>query len=236
MSTNNKTLNAFIASAGVCSRRKAVDLIKAGVVTVNGIVRTDPGCRVSFKDIVKVQGALVKSSEEFVYIILNKPRDYITTCSDEKGRKTVMDLLDGVTETVFPIGRLDRNTTGLLLFTNDGAFAQTLSHPSNIILKEYMVTTHIPIEQKDLDQIKKGVTLDDGFVSVDGCKQIDLHTAQITLHSGKYRIIRRIFEHFGYEVIRLDRTMYAGLTKKGLTLGSWRYLRQDEVGMLKHSK
>lgn len=232
----NKTLNAFIAGAGVCSRRKAVDLIKLGVVTVNGIVRTDAGYRVSSKDVIKVQGSLVKNPDEFVYILLNKPRDYITTCSDEKGRKTVMDLLDGLTQTVFPIGRLDRNTTGLLLFTNDGAFAQALSHPSKTVLKEYMVTTHIPIEQKDLEQIKKGITLDDGFVSIDGCKQVDMHTAQITLHSGKYRIIRRIFEHFGYEVVRLDRIVYAGLTKKGLSLGSWRYLRQDEVEMLKRSK
>lgn len=233
---NSKTLNAFISSAGVCSRRKAVDHIKSGAVTVNGVVRTDPGYRVAGDEQVAINGVPVKSQTNFVYVLLNKPRDYITTCSDERGRKTVLDLLVGLNETVFPVGRLDRNTTGLLLLTNDGMLAQSLSHPSNKVLKEYQVMTNLQLENDDLAHIREGVLLDDGHIKVDQCVRTSTHTAEVSLHSGKYRIIRRLFEHFGYEVTRLDRTVYAGLTKKGLTVGEWRHLREDEVMMLKQIK
>jgi 23S rRNA pseudouridine2605 synthase len=230
-------LNAFIARSGICSRRKAVELIKRGLVTVNDAVVHEPGYRVASVDVVKVQGKTV-GEEHKVYLLLNKPKDCITTVSDEKGRKTVMSLIaNATTVRIFPVGRLDRNTTGLLLFTNDGLLAHALSHPSNQVKKIYHAILNKPISESDLEQVRCGVMLEDGKAEVDSIDYLDGYqdAVVVKLHSGKNRVIRRIFEQLGHEVIRLDRVGYAGLNKKGLLVGRWRLLTPQEVLRLRDS-
>ena len=231
-------LNKFIAHAGVCSRRDAADMVKLGNVKVNGQVITEPGHKVSGKDEVKVNGKKVFLQKNLVYILLNKPKDFITTTEDPQGRKTVLDLIKRATaERVYPVGRLDRNTSGVLLLTNDGELSQKLAHPSNEIRKVYAVTLDKPLEKKDFEQILKGVVLEDGPASVDKLAFSDIKDRTqlgVELHSGRNRIVRRIFEHLGYDVKQLDRVMFAGLTKKNVERGKWRYLNEREVRELKY--
>jgi len=235
--TGSMPLNKFIAHCGICSRRDAVDLIKAGKVVVNGAKMLEPGTKVSDKDDIKVNGKKLFIRRNLVYILLNKPKDYITTTEDPQGRKTVMDILRNATEErVYPIGRLDRNTTGVLLLTNDGELAQKLSHPSYEIKKIYEVKLDKPLIKKDFETILSGVTLEDGFVSPDSLAYADSKDKSvigIEIHSGRNRIVRRIFEHMGYDVRNLDRVMYANLTKKNVERGKWRFLTEKEVRLLK---
>ncbi len=231
-------LNKFIAHCGVCSRRDAADMVKFGKVKVNGEVITEPGHKVSGKDDIKVNGKKIVLAKNLVYILLNKPKDFITTTEDPQGRKTVLDLIKrATTERVYPVGRLDRNTSGVLLLTNDGELSQKLTHPSNEIKKVYAVTLDKPLEKKDYEQILKGVVLEDGPASVDGLSFTDTRDKTqlgVELHSGRNRIVRRIFEHLGYDVKQLDRVMFAGLTKKNVERGKWRYLNEKEVRDLKY--
>ena len=237
---NSMPLNKYIAHSGVCSRRDAVPLIKDGTVKVNAEIITEPGFKVNPKDIVTVAGKKVHPVEDLVYILLNKPKDYITTTEDERGRKTVMDLLKRAAPVkVYPVGRLDRNTTGVLLLTNDGELAQKLTHPRNEIKKVYAVTLNQPLSKQHFDEILKGVPLEDGIAHVDALAYTDQkdHTQiGIEIHSGRNRIVRRIFEHYGYDVKNLDRVMFAGLTKKNVDRGKWRYLSEKEVRDLKFFK
>ena len=211
-------LNKFIAHAGVCGRREAAELVKGGKVVVNGDKIFEPGFKVAQTDKVIVKGKQVYLQKNAVYILLNKPKDYITTASDPEGRKTVLDIIKGATpERVYPVGRLDRNTTGVLLLTNDGELAQKLTHPSFEIKKIYEVTLDRPVAKKDLEAVLAGVTLEDGFVAADACGYAnakDKNVVGIEIHSGRNRIVRRIFEHLGYDVRGLDRVMFANLTKK----------------------
>lgn len=232
--TKQSSLTKFLAQAGVASRRKAVLLVEEGLVTVNGIIVYEPGYKVSDGDTIKVRGVDVVVSDEKIYLLLNKPKGYITTVSDEKGRKTVMDLISGIGKArVYPIGRLDRNSTGVLLITNDGLLAEQLAHPRNEILKKYHVTLDKVLLLSDVTKIKKGVMLEDGLVVVDELHYIrGSKSTELTIHSGRYRVIRRLFEQLGYDVVKLDRIEYAGLTKKGVPAGSWRYLNQSEVEKL----
>ena len=229
-------LNKFIANSGVCSRREADTLIQAGVVTVNGEVVTDLGTKVNiYKDEIKFNGETLKG-EEKVYLVMNKPKGYVTTASDPHAEKTVMDLLKGCRYRVFPVGRLDKNTTGVLMFTNDGEIAERLTHPSYDKKKIYQVSLNKPLEQEDFDKILAGVVLSDGEVRADELEYIDADDHRklgIEIHSGKNRIVRRIFESLGYEVKALDRVYFAGLTKKGLKKGEWRQLTEGEVNILK---
>ena len=215
-------LNKFIANSGVCSRREADTLIQAGVVTVNGEVVTELGTKVNiYKDEIKFNGEKLKG-EEKVYLVMNKPKGYVTTASDPHAEKTVMDLLKGCRYRVFPVGRLDKNTTGVLMFTNDGEIAERLTHPSYDKKKIYQVSLNKPLEQEDFDKILAGVVLSDGEVRADELEYIDADDHRklgIEIHSGKNRIVRRIFESLGYEVKALDRVYFAGLTKKGLKKG-----------------
>lgn len=231
-------LNKFLAHGGLCSRRDAAELIKQGKVKVNGELITEPGHKVSEKDDVKVSGKKVFLTGDLVYILLNKPKDYITTTEDPDERKTVLDLIrKATTQRVYPVGRLDRNTSGVLLFTNDGELAQKLTHPSNEVKKVYHATLNRQLDKKDFDQILKGVVLDDGFANVDVLAYPDSKDKTqvgIEIHSGRNRIVRRIFEHLGYEVKNLDRVMFAGLTKKNVQRGKWRFLKEKEVRDLKH--
>lgn len=228
-------LNKFLAQSGIASRRKAIDLIKEGLVMVNNKVMQDPAYRVQDKDKILVRGVAIKR-EKKIYVLLNKPNNFITTVSDERGRKTVMDLVeDAGSERMFPVGRLDRTTTGLLLMTNDGDLMQKLAHPRNRMQKIYHVTLNQELTIEHLDTIKKGVMLYDGRAQVDAISFIPRarrNELKVTLHSGKNRIVRRIFEYLGYEVKKLDRINYAGLTKKGLLIGEWRYLTAQEVEQL----
>lgn len=230
-------LNKFIAHAGVCGRREAADLVKEGKVTVNGDKIFEPGYKVSSKDKVIVKGKQVFLQRNAVYILLNKPKDYITTANDPQGRKTVLDLIKGATpERVYPVGRLDRNTTGVLVLTNDGELAQKLTHPSFEVKKIYEVTLDKPVIKKDLEAIMTGITLEDGFVQADAVGYADdknKHIVGIEIHSGRNRIVRRIFEHLGYDVKGLDRVMFANLTKKNVDRGKWRFLNEKEVRLLK---
>ena len=229
-------LNKFIANSGVCSRREADTLIQAGVVTVNGEVVTELGTKVNiYKDEIKFNGEKLKG-EEKVYLVMNKPKGYVTTASDPHAEKTVMDLLKGCRYRVFPVGRLDKNTTGVLMFTNDGEIAERLTHPSYDKKKIYQVSLNKPLEQEDFDKILAGVVLSDGEVRADELEYIDADDHRklgIEIHSGKNRIVRRIFESLGYEVKALDRVYFAGLTKKGLKKGEWRQLTEGEVNILK---
>ena len=229
-------LNKFIANSGVCSRREADTLIQAGVVTVNGEVVTELGTKVNiYKDEIKFNGEKLKG-EEKVYLVMNKPKGYVTTASDPHADKTVMDLLKGCRYRVFPVGRLDKNTTGVLMFTNDGEIAERLTHPSYDKKKIYQVSLNKPLSQEDYDNILAGVVLSDGEVRADELEYIDAEDHRklgIEIHSGKNRIVRRIFESLGYEVKALDRVYFAGLTKKGLKKGEWRQLTEGEVNILK---
>ena len=231
-------LNRYISNAGICSRRKADDLISAGVVSVNGVVVSELGYKVDpQKDEVRYNGETLKR-EKMVYVLLNKPKDYITTTDDPQERRTVMHLVEKASrERIYPIGRLDRNTTGLLLMTNDGDLADKLSHPRNNIVKLYQVELSKSLTQGDLNKIAFGVELEDGLIKPDFISYVaggSKREVGIQIHSGKNRIVRRIFEHLGYEVVKLDRTVYANLTKKDLPRGRWRYLDESEVIMLKH--
>jgi len=230
-------LNHYIAVAGITSRRKAVDLIKEGSVTVSGKVVKEPGYEVKKTDHIKVNGKLIMPEKKKVYILLNKPIGYVTTLKDERGRPTVMDLIPrNIKERIYPVGRLDYNTSGLLLLTNDGDMAYALSHPRSCIKKSYHVTLDGSIPEFVIDRIKKGVKLSDGKVDVDYIAYwSDRHRNQlkIILHSGKYRIVRRLFNYLGYTVKSLDRFGYAGLTKKNLCKGEVRALTEKEIDMLK---
>jgi 23S rRNA pseudouridine2605 synthase len=237
-SDDTMPLNKYIAHSGVCSRRDAADMIKLGKVKVNNELVTEPGHKVSSKDEVRVNGKKVFIQKNLVYILLNKPKDYITTTDDPQKRKTVLELISRATEErVYPVGRLDRNTSGVLLFTNDGDLSQKLTHPSNEVKKIYHVTLNKPLEKKDFEDILKGVKLEDGPASVDVLAYADIKDKTqigVEIHSGRNRIVRRIFEHFGYDVKNLDRVMFAGLTKKNVDRGKWRYLSEKEVRDLKY--
>jgi 23S rRNA pseudouridine2605 synthase len=230
-------LNKFIAHAGVCGRREAAELVKEGKVTVNGDKIFEPGYKVTGIDKVIVKGKQVFLQRNAVYILLNKPKDFITTSNDPQGRKTVLDLVKHATpERVYPVGRLDRNTTGVLLLTNDGELAQKLTHPSFEVKKIYEVTLDKPVTKKDLESIVSGITLEDGFVQADAVGYADpkdKHVVGIEIHSGRNRIVRRIFEHLGYDVKALDRVMFANLTKKNVDRSKWRFLNEKEVRLLK---
>ena len=231
-------LNKYIAHSGSCSRRQAAEHVKNGLVTVNGEVERNPAYQVQPGDLIKFKDQPVRPEERKVYLLLNKPRDVISTVSDDRGRRTVVDLLRGrVEERVFPVGRLDRNTTGLILLTNDGDLAKKLSHPSHKVKKVYHVTLNKTVSQKDLDRISAGIDLEEGKAIVDGVSYIEgkpHNEIGLELHIGWNRIVRRIFEELGYEVERLDRVYFAGLTKKDLPRGYWRRLTKQEVIMLKH--
>jgi len=237
-STDSMPLNKYIAHSGVCGRREAADLIRTGVVKVNKETVTEPGHKVSSLDEVSVNGKKIFLAKNLVYILLNKPKDYITTTDDPQKRKTVLDLIQRATkERVYPVGRLDRNTSGVLLLTNDGELAQKLTHPSHQIKKVYAVTLNKPLDKKDFDQILKGVNLEDGPANVDVLAYADLKDKTqigVEIHSGRNRIVRRIFESLGYDVKNLDRVIFAGLTKKNVERGKYRFLTEKEVRDLKH--
>jgi 23S rRNA pseudouridine2605 synthase len=231
-------LNRYISNAGICSRRKADELIVAGVISVNGEVVNELGFKVNpQKDIVRYNGETLKR-EKMVYVLLNKPKDYITTTDDPQERRTVMHLVEKASkERIYPVGRLDRNTTGLLLMTNDGDLADKLSHPRNSVVKLYQVELSKALTQGDLNKIGFGLELEDGLIKPDMVSYVagaSKKEVGIQIHSGKNRIVRRIFEHLGYEVVKLDRTIYANLTKKDLPRGRWRYLEEEEIIQLKH--
>lgn len=233
-------INKYIAHAGVCSRRKADELVQAGEIRINGTVVTDVTYRIKPGDEV-VYRDTVLTPEPHIYIVLNKPKGYITTAADEKERKTVLDLFDAKDKQArfYPVGRLDRMTTGVLILTNDGEFSQQLAHPRNKIVKQYKVTLDRPIDRNSFERLIKGVRLVDGFIKpdrivlVEGSKRKELI---LQLHSGKNRIIRRLFEHVGYKVKALDRFDFAGLSKQGLKRGEWRDLTAAEVEKLRESK
>ncbi len=231
-------LNKFMAHCGVCSRRDAVTLITTGKVKINGIVATEPGYKVQQSDEVVYNGKKLFVTKNLVYILLNKPKDYITTTDDPQGRKTVLQLIQkATTERVYPIGRLDRNTSGVLLLTNDGDLTQKLSHPSYEIKKIYEVKLDKPLAKADFDKIVKGLKLEDGEINVDSLAYADSKDKSIIgieIHSGRNRIVRRIFEHLGYDVKGLDRVMYANLTKKNVERSKWRYLSEKEIRLLKY--
>lgn len=233
-------LNKYLAHCGICSRRKAVDHIKAGKVTVNDQVVLEPAFKVTDKDNVKLVGKKIHIQKNLVYILLNKPKGYITTTDDPEGRQTVMELIaDATEERVYPVGRLDRNTSGLLLLTNDGELAQKLAHPKHNIKKIYQVGLDKALTKADFEKIVNGVPLEDGVALVDALGYIDPKNKAevgIEIHSGKNRIVRRIFEHLEYQVEKLDRVMYAGLTKKNVNRGKWRFLKEKEIILLKHFK
>ena len=242
-SSNNKDnglirLNRYIANAGICSRRKADELIEAGVVSVNGEVVSELGAKIDpIKDVIRYNGETLKR-EKNVYVLLNKPKDYITTTDDPQERRTVMHLVEKASrERIYPVGRLDRNTTGLLLMTNDGELADKLSHPRNSITKIYNVELDKSLTQGDLNKIAFGLELEDGLIKPDTVSYVtggSKREVGIQIHSGKNRIVRRIFEHLGYEIVKLDRVIYGNLTKKDLTRGRWRYLEEKEIIQLKH--
>ena len=229
-------LNKYIANSGVCSRREADNFILAGVVTVNGEVVTELGTKVNiYTDDVRFNGERLKG-EEKVYIVMNKPKGYVTTASDPHADKTVMDLLKGCGARVFPVGRLDKNNTGVLMFTNDGEIAEKLTHPSYDKKKIYQVSLDGKLKREDYEKILSGVELSDGVIAADELEYIeedDHRKLGIEIHSGKNRIVRRIFESLGYEVKALDRVYFAGLTKKGLKRGEWRFLTEGEINLLR---
>ncbi len=233
----NIRLNKYLSNAGICSRREADILIATGIVEVNGKIITEMGYKVKPGDEVRYDGALI-SPEKKRYVLLNKPKDFITTMDDPMGRKTVMQLVfKACKERIYPVGRLDRNTTGLLLFTNDGDLAKKLTHPRYEMKKVYHVETNKNINFDDMEKLMSGVELDDGgFVKADKVEFTRDGKARevgVELHSGKYRVVRRMFEAVGYEVIKLDRVLFAGLTKKDLPRGNYRHLTNEEVNFLK---
>lgn len=231
-------LNKFLAHCGVSSRRDAVELIKQGLVKVNKQVVTDPALKVNELDEVVYNNKKLFITKNLVYILLNKPKDYLTTTDDPQGRKTVLQLVKAATnERIYPIGRLDRNTSGVLLLTNDGELTQKLSHPSYEVKKIYEARLDKPLTKNHFDQILKGLELEDGAIYVDSLAYADAKDKSIIgieLHSGRNRIVRRIFEHLGYDVKMLDRVMYAGLTKKNVERGKWRFLSEKEIRLLKY--
>lgn len=229
-------LNKYLANAGVCSRREADTFILAGVVRVNGVIVNELGAKVKRGDEVHFHDQLV-SIEKKVYVLLNKPKDYVTTSDDPQNRKTVMDLVKNCCrERIYPVGRLDRNTTGVLLLTNDGELATKLTHPQYLKKKIYHVYTDKNVTASDMRQIAEGITLEDGDIradAIDYASETDKKQVGIEIHSGRNRIVRRIFEHFGYRVLKLDRVYFAGLTKKNVKRGDWRFLTEQEVNMLR---
>ena len=236
MSNKNYRLNQYIAKSGVCSRRKADLLIQFKRIKVNGSLITKLGYKVSENDEVELDGKKL-SIQSYQYIVLNKPKGYITTVKDEKGRKTVMDLIScNFNERIFPVGRLDKNTTGVLLFTNDGDLSQKLIHPKNKVEKMYHVFLNKKIKEDDYLRIKKGLILDDGFIQVDKINVVnnsDRKELVLSLHSGRNRIVRRIFEFLTYKVTKLDRISFAGISKKKIQRGKFRHLSKKEIGFLK---
>ena len=239
MSQNNNKIiriNKFISNSGICSRRQADELILKGKVYLNNKKVKTLGIKISNKDIVKIDGKIV-SKEKKEYLILNKPKNFITTLNDPQNRRTVKDLIKGATKKrLYPIGRLDRNTTGLLIFTNDGELSEKLTHPSYKIKKIYHVTIDTPIQINDFKKIEKGFQLDGEKIKIDEIAILDKEKKNIGLeiHIGKNRIVRRIFEHFNYQVKKLDRVMIGPITKKNLKRGSWRFLKDSEIRLLKN--
>ncbi|MEO7174829.1 MAG: pseudouridine synthase [Saprospiraceae bacterium] len=231
-------LNKYVAHSGLCSRRKAADMIKEGRVEVNGAIQIDPSVLVTDIDKIVIGGNAVKRQTQLVYLLLNKPKNTITSLDDERDRSTIIDLLGPeVKEKVFPVGRLDRNTTGLILLTNDGDLANKLAHPSNKVKKIYHVVLDKDVTKADMEKIRKGLKLDDGIAEIEGVEYVDGKSKSevgITIHIGRNRIVRRIFEYLGYSVVKLDRVYFAGLTKKDLARGKYRALIEREVIMLKH--
>lgn len=232
-------LNKYISNAGICARRKADVFIAEGKVTVDGKVVKEMGYRVQKNQEVKFEGKLVQQYQKRFYLLLNKPKNFITTTSDEKDRKTIMQLVKSATdERLYPVGRLDRNTTGLILLTNDGDLAQKLSHPSNEVKKLYSVQTDKAVTANHLKELIAGVKLEDGTAKADEAEfadERDKSIVGIQIHSGQNRVVRRMFEKLGYEVIKLDRVMFAGLTKKDLPRGRYRHLTEREVERLKNN-
>ncbi len=231
-------LNKYVAHCGICSRREAADLIKEGKVKVNGEVMIEPGYKVQLDDKVEYEDKVIMSQKNLVYILLNKPKNYLTTTDDPQERKTVMELVaDAGDVRVYPVGRLDRNTSGLLLLTNDGELAQKLSHPKYNIKKVYQVTLDKVLTKAHFDKIMAGLTLEDGEIKVDDLAYLEKkNEIGIEIHSGRNRIVRRIFEHLGYSVEKLDRVVYAGLTKKNIPRGKWRFLNKQEIINMKYIK
>jgi len=229
-------LNKFIANSGICSRREADEYIKTGLVTVNGEIVTELGTKVKQDDDVRFNGQRLKG-EKKVYLLMNKPKDYITTMSDPHAKKSVIDLIspEKCKERVVPVGRLDKATTGVLLFTNDGDLAARLTHPSYNVKKIYHVFLDKNLKKTDFDALLKGITLEDGEIHADSLSYVDDDMSQvgIEIHSGRNRIVRRMFEHLGYEIKKLDRVYFAGLTKKNLRRGAWRFLTEEEITYLK---
>ncbi len=231
-------LNKYIAQSGVCSRRDADELIKSGKIKVNSKVITEMGYQVKRGDEV-YHGKELLSKEKLVYILINKPKDFITTTDDPQERKTVMQLVSkACDERIYPVGRLDRNTTGVLLLTNDGELSKKLTHPSHQISKIYQIELNKPLEEDHFNKIKNGIELEDGLIKVDDLAILDPSNLVlgVEIHSGKNRIVRRIFESLGYEVSKLDRVMFAGLTKKDIPRGKWRFLKDKELIKLKYLK
>jgi 23S rRNA pseudouridine2605 synthase len=236
--TEKMPLNKFLSHAGICGRREAAGIIKSGMVTINQHKIEEPGYKVLPLDEIRYKGKLIFRQVKLVYILLNKPKDYITTVKDPEGRKTVSDLIKNATsERVFPVGRLDRNTTGVLLFTNDGELTQRLTHPSFQVRKIYEVTLNKPLTSEDFHKISSGISLNDGFIKPDALGYADPKNKSkigIEIHSGKNRIVRRMFEHIGYDVKNLDRVLFANLTKKNIERGHWRFLTEKEIRLLKY--
>ena len=231
-------LNKFISHAGICSRREAAELVKEGKVKVNNEVIIEPGFKVTENDKISVNHRQVHLKKNLVYILLNKPKDYITTVRDPQGRKTIFELTKNASdERIFPVGRLDRNTTGVLLLTNDGELTQKLTHPSFGVKKVYEVRLDRPLEKRDMEKVLKGITLEDGLIAADAIGYADMKDKAIIgieIHSGRNRIVRRMFEHLGYDVKNLDRVLFANLTKKNVERGKWRYLTEREIRLLKY--
>ncbi|MCS7028208.1 MAG: rRNA pseudouridine synthase [Bacteroidia bacterium] len=230
-------LNRYIAHCGICARREADQLIRQGKIKVNGVVVKELGKKINPQtDVVEYQGKPIQP-KKFVYILMNKPKDCLCTLKDPKGRRTVIDIIGNATpDRVFPVGRLDRNTIGLLLLTNDGELAQRLMHPSYKIPKVYKVTLSEPLQKADIEAIRKGITLEDGLVEIDDIEYVpDTHKKQVVIqiHSGRNRVIRRLFEHLGYQIEKLDRIIYAGLTKRALPRGKFRFLTEEEIHALR---
>lgn len=236
LSAEGMRLNRFVANAGVCSRREADTYITAGLVTINGEQVSELGVRVMPGDEVCFDGRKI-DAEKKMYLLLNKPKNFVTTTDDPHADRIVMELIEGACEErIYPVGRLDRNTTGLLLFTNDGDLSEKLTHPSSKMKKVYQVTTDKPVEKRHIELIAEGIQLEDGPIAADAISYIDRGEKTevgIEIHSGKNRIVRRIFEHFGYRVKKLDRVLFAGLTKKNLPRGKYRFLSEKEVKFLK---
>jgi len=229
----------LIANTGLCSRREADVYIQTGLITVNSQLITELGTKVLPTDEIRYNGERLQA-EKKVYILLNKPKDYVTSVDDPHAKRTVMELITGACrERIYPVGRLDRMTTGVLLLTNDGELTKKLTHPTSNIRKIYQVHLDKILKPEDLQAVSEGITLDDGFIRIDGASYInddDRSLIGVEIHSGRNRIVRRVFEHFGYKVTKLDRVYFAGLTKKSLQRGRWRYLDPKEVGFLKMMK